>query len=633
MILDGVKMNNLIYRAGHLQDIVKTDPLMMERLEVLFGPSTTIFGSDALGGVIYMKTKSPTFSNDDHFKMRTELFTGYSSAANAFNAHANINYGNRRWAGLTAFSFVDFDDLKSGTQQNPFADTLYGLREYYVGHGSSTDSLIKNDNDYIQRFSGYSQYDLIQKLSFRQNDKIQHNLNIQYSTSSDVPRYDRLTDPNDKNVLNSAEWYYGPQKRLLAAYDVNIQTAFLDQFQIGLNYQNLEESRHNRNFRAPAINHRIENVQVIGININGLKKWTKHELRFGLDAQLNDLKSTANKENISNGSITKLDTRYPDGINKMNNLDLYWSHLWKMHKRWHVVDGFRIGYSSLHSTLVDTALLFRLPYTDIKQNTPVYSGNIGLLYFPNEQLKLSFLTSSGFRVPNVDDLAKIFGTSRGKVIVPNKDLKPEKTLNYDLGIQYVFSDKVNFEQHVYYTDFYDIAVVDSFQLNGQDYIIYDDQLTKVFANQNRDRAFIYGYSGTLTNRWTSSIKSILSLNYTFGRLKTTNGDVPLDHIPPLNFRAAVDYAKNKWNADITFNYAASKKLKDYSTSGEDNLQYATEDGMPAWMCFDLHAKYDLNSRIALKGGIENILDTQYRTFASGINAPGRNFIVGIRIKL
>ena len=75
---------------------------------------------------------------------------------------------------------------------------------------------------------------------------------------------------------------------------------------------------------------------------------------------------------------------------------------------------------------------------------------------------------------------------------------------------------------------------------------------------------------------------------------------------------------------------SGKKLKEYSGSGEDNLQYATADGMPAWFTLNLKASYQPHKNIAILAGFENMLDTQYRTFASGINSPGRNIYLSLK---
>ena len=403
LVIDGVRMNNLIYRSGHLQDIVKTDNNNLERVEILFGPSSTIYGSDALGGVIHLYTKKPLLADEDTANIKVNIFSRYGSAANEMTEHLDFNYGTKKFASLASVTYSGFGDLMGGKNQNPFYTGNYGERPYYVQRINEKDSLIKNSNRYLQVGSGYSQYDVSEKILFQQSEYLSHGLNIQYSGSSDVPRYDRLTDPAGTG-LKSAEWYYGPQKRMLAAYDMNIKNPVkegssgkekFEGIHLGLNYQAIEESRHNRNFGSKFRSNRIENVGVIGANLDLEKKIKLHDIRFGLDAQMNSLKSTANKENILVDTLGKLDTRYPDGDNTMNNAALYISHTWKINEQLVLTDGGRAGYSILHSTLVDTATLFHLPYTDIKQKTPVFSTSIGLIHSPSDDLKLSFLFSTG----------------------------------------------------------------------------------------------------------------------------------------------------------------------------------------------------------------------------------------------
>ena len=163
------------------------------------------------------------------------------------------------------------------------------------------------------------------------------------------------------------------------------------------------------------------------------------------------------------GATSVLDTRYPDGDNSMINVAVYASHTWKITDQLTLNDGIRVGYSFMHSTLVDTAIQFHLPYTIIDQKSPVYSGSIGLIHSPSDDLKLSIGISTGYRVPNVDDLSKIFASAPGAVIVPNGDLKPERTINYELGITKIFNKKTRLENFVFYTQFVDAIVTDKFK--------------------------------------------------------------------------------------------------------------------------------------------------------------------------
>lgn len=633
LVLDGVRMNNLIYRGGHLQDIIKTDNNALDRVEILYGPSSTVYGSDALGGVIHMSTKKPLLATGDRNSVvKVNLFSRYGSVNDEVTNSLDINYGTKKFASLTSFSNSSFGDLMEGKNQNPFYDGSYGERPYYVERIDGKDSLVKNIDRYLQVGSEYSQYNLMEKILFQQNEHVSHGLNIQYSNSSDIPRYDRLTDPSTSTGLRSAEWYYGPQTRLLTAYDLNIKNPEkkFQNVHVGLNYQMLEESRHNRNFGNNFRSNRIENVGAMGANIDLQRTTAKHNNRFGFDMQLNSLESTASKENIVVDTSGILDTRYPDGDNNMNNLEIYFSHTWKLNEQLVLVDGFRVGYSSLKSTLIDTATQFSLPYTDIEQKTPVYSGSIGLIHSPTDDLKLSLLLSTGFRVPNVDDVAKIFGSSPGRVIVPNVDLEPEKTINFEMGITKIFNDKTRWENIIYYTDYSDIAVVDTFEFNGQDSIVYDGTLSRVYANQNKDKAYIYGFSSNLISKLDDHFTMSMGINYTYGRVKTDSSDAPLDHIPPFMARTSFTYTNSKFSSDVFINFSGPKKLKDYSASGEDNLQYATSEGIPAWLTVNFRASYKVHKFITLQAGVDNMFDAQYRTFASGINAPGRNVFAALR---
>jgi hemoglobin/transferrin/lactoferrin receptor protein len=123
----------------------------------------------------------------------------------------------------------------------------------------------------------------------------------------------------------------------------------------------------------------------------------------------------------------------------------------------------------------------------------------------------------------------------------------------------------------------------------------------------------------------------MGINYTYGRIKTDSSDAPLDHIPPFIGHLALSYINNNFSSDFIINYNGWKKIKDYG-GGEDNVQYAIPNtGMPAWITANLHFSYKVCKLLTVQAGVNNIFDTQYRLFASGINAPGRNIFGALRI--
>ena len=169
--------------------------------------------------------------------------------------------------------------------------------------------------------------------------------------------------------------------------------------------------------------------------------------------------------------------------------------------------------------------------------------------------------------------------------------------------------------------------------NGQSSIDYDGTPSDVYSSQNKGRAYLYGYSISLRADLTEQLAVTASHNYTHGRVKNDDGsESPLDHIAPAFGRAGIQYNMNKFKSELFTNFSAWKYLSGYSSSGEDNLQYATAEGMPSWYTINLRTSYDLNKMFTIQVGVDNLLDLQYRTFASGINSPGRNIFGTLRVK-
>lgn len=625
LLVDGVRMNNLIFRAGHLQNIITVDENFLETALVQYGPTSSLYGSDALGGSVNMITKRAKFGKG----FTGNVNTRYSSVNEEKTGYFDLNYGTANFASLTAFSYNDFGDLKMGRTKNHNGD-FFGERPKYVETINGVDVLTTNNDKYTQKTSGYKQYNFMQKLAYKTKSGFTHSANFQYSTSTDINRYDRLTDASGSG-LKSAEWYYGPQKKLLAVYSLEKENVFYNtDFKLDAGYQNTEESRHNRNFGNYNLQNRVEKVSVYSLAANFETKLKKGNLYYGIENYYDDLKSTAHKNNINTGVDVPLDTRYPNGKNNMMRNDVYVSYSSKRHKETNFTVGARAGYAQLESTIADNTF-FPLPFNEVKQQNFTYSGNIGLVHNASENFILKTSLSSGYRVPNIDDLAKIFESTGGNIIVPNKDLKPEQTVTGDLGfVMKSKSNKHQFDATYFYTQMYDAIATDKFTFNGQSTVMYNSVLSNVYANQNLGKAFVTGVNGNVKTTLARNLEFNGSYNITIGRVTTSGNKRPLDHIPPYFGKLGFNYAP-KWatfEAYMLFN--GKKQLKDYSTSGEDNLVYAPKGGMPAWETYNFKAATKQMHGFTLFAGMENILDTQYRNFASGINAGGRNIYGGAK---
>lgn len=627
LVVDGVRMNNAIYRGGHLQNILTIDNSMLEKTEIIFGPGSVVYGSDALGGVMHFYTKNPVMADSiGKMQKQVNLFTRYSSANNEKTGHADFSLGFKKMAFLTGFTYSEFGDLASGKNPDDVYDKLW-KRPFYV---DEKDSVLSNPQTNVQVPSGYSQYDFFEKILFRQNNKISHVLNLQYSNSSDVPRYDRLTELSGSSPKFS-EWYYGPQKRVFGSYTFNLKAdrGLIDNMRILFAYQNLEESRHDRRFKKSLKNHRTEQLDIMTANADFDKKIKRNELRYGAEATFNKVRSSAFAENIHTGERFPLDTRYPDGGSSMQSAAAYFTHTFEFSPGLIFTDGVRYSHVALNARFSDTAF-FSFPFSEVSQKNDALNGNLGVILMPGSEWRFSLLGSTGFRAPNVDDLSKVFESIPGKVIVPNPELKPEKTYNGEICVSKGFRETLRLEAIGYYTLYKDAVTTAKAQFNGQDSIMYDGVLSEVLANINKTEAYIYGTSWNFTADITSFFSVTSSLNYTFGRIKTDTSEIPLDHIPPLFGKTGFNLKLTRFRGEFFILYHGWKKLQDYNPYGEDNLAYATPEGMPSWHTLNARASFQFTKNIQLQAACENILDRHYRVFASGISAPGRNLIVTLR---
>lgn len=634
LVVDGVRMNNAIYRGGHLQNIITMDQSVMNSVEVVFGPGSVMYGSDALGGVMHLQTKTPPLTDSAGMAVTSNAHMRYGTAASEFTGHLNFTLAGMKIGSLTALTTSDFGDLRMGKERDPFYGD-WGKRPWYVEQVNGIDSVVTNKKPHIQKPSGYKQHDFLQKIIFKSDKYITHILNLQYSTSSNIPRYDRLTlflsgEPR------FAEWYYGPQQRIFGSYSLtsNKPTSCSDRARIIVAYQNIEESRHDRRYRNEFRNHRMENLDIVTLNVDLSKKRRKNEYHYGADAWYNRVNSSAYAEDIRTGEHTPLDTRYPDGGSEMKSAAAYLTHSHQFRERLLLNEGIRVNYVQLNARFNDT-VFFPFPISEVVQKHSALTGSLGFVYGTKNDFLTRINLNSGFRAPNVDDLSKVFESVPGRVIVPNPSLKPEYTWNADLGLSKNIRNVVTISGTVWYTLYHDAITVMPGTFNGKDSIEYSGVMSRVTMPVNATDAYLYGYHADLTIKASENFSIFSTLSYTRGRIITDTTDYPLDHIPPLFGKSSFNLKLSRFRGEFYLMYHGPKKSSDYNLLGEDNYTYSADpvNGyMPSWLTLNLRGQYSIGKFVTLHAAIENLLNRHYRVFASNISAPGRNFIFTIRAR-
>ncbi|MDG1160509.1 MAG: TonB-dependent receptor [Flavobacteriaceae bacterium] len=650
LVVDGVRMNNAIYRKGHLQNAITVAPNQLDKTEIVFGPSSVIYGSDALGGVIHYYTKTPKLS--EKTKVTSSFFNRYSSINNEITNNASVEIGNKKWASFTSISYSDFGDLKMGKNRSHGFNNWGKVFQYSENSNDFySSSATVNSDENLQRNTAYNQTDLLQKFFIPLTDKTELKLNLQYSTSSDIPRFDRL-DEKHEGTLKFAEWYYGPQERLLISPQlvINPGKPWLDKGTFTLAYQNIKESRIQRKLSSLERSYRNENVDIFSVNGDFMIPLSKNENRaftYGFEFLHNDVISDAfgkTLEVLGNDIIGTSDnfnvqTRYPDGGSSYVSSAVYLGYREDVTAKSTLNTGVRFTRTNLKASWIDQSIII-LPETNIKLDNSALTATLGYVYKPNKNIQLNTVISSGFRSPNIDDVGRVREKS-GNITVPNIHLKPEYAYSAEIGIQKYFNDKkFRFGFNTYYTLLKHYIIRDDFSMYGNSsfdgQLLYDDEMGNIVANQNRGNAYIHGYTASYQGKLSEYFTTNGFITYTKGR--TYDSKEPLSSIPPLFGQFDINFTNKKFQLGTSFRFNSKKDIVDFNfTEGIDNHdltpivnENATEDidkyfGSPSWATLGFNSSYKFNKNWKLQGMISNVFDQHFREFASGISAPGRNF--------
>ena len=647
LVVDGVRMNNAIYRKGHLQSSISVAPNMLDKTEVVFGPSSVLYGSDALGGVIHYYTKTPKLSAEEEVK--SQFFSRFSSVNQEITSHVSAELRFSNWASLTSISFSDFGDLQSGSRRSHgFKD--WGKVFYYSEnrYGNYTENPTVNPRPEVLKNTGYHQTDFLQKFFIPLSKNTELKINLQYSTSSNIPRFDRLIEFKN-NSLKFAEWNYGPQNRFLLSsqFLIHPNKKWLESGSITGAYQQIKESRIQRKFGSLDRSFREELVNVFSVNGDfsvSLTQDKKRVLSYGFEFTYNDVTSKSFGKNlvVSNGQINgsssgfKVQSRYPDGGSNYLSSSAYIAYRQDLNSKTTLNTGLRFTNTTLHALWLDQTFI-HLPETNITAVNSAVTATIGYVYRPGKNWQLNSVVSSGFRSPNIDDIGRVREKS-GNISVPNIHVNPEFAYNVEIGLQKYFNDKkFRVGANVYYS-LLDNYIQRDFVYNtdgSKKQVQFDGEFGNAITNQNKGTAYVFGYTLSYLGKISSTINSSGFITYTKGRTYDTKE--PMSSIPPLFGRVEINYKKDKIEFGAALKFNSKKDIEDFNiTEGIDNhdltpivdpnaiLDSDKYYGSPSWMTIGLTSNYLLSDTFSIQARLDNIFDEHYIEFASGISAPGRN---------
>lgn len=629
--VDGIRMNTAIFRGGNLHNVISLDPFMIEQADVVLGPGSVIYGSDAIGGVMHFQSLRPEPSGVKTVQFKGGAGLRYSSANQERTGHAHIHAAWERWALLAGFSRQDYDDLVMGR----YGPDDY-LRSEYVRRIGDKDSIFANPNLRRQIPSGYDQYNITGKLRFQPSD--QWDLLVAYhaSATSDFSRYDRHLRYRQEKPFYG-EWSYGPQKWQMIAGQVTHRSSsrMFDEAVLRIAMQYFEESRISRNLNNVNRETTLESIHAYSVNLDMRKAMThRSRISYGIEYLLNDVQSTGRILNIETTIADDGPPRYPDAL--WQGAAAYVLYDLALTDPWTWQAGMR--YNHYWTAARFEPIWYGLPFEKVRTDHGALSGSIGSIYRPTGWLTGRVNLGSAFRAPNVDDMGKVFDSEPGAVTVPNPDLRPEYAWSADAGLTAIIRDILKIDVNGYYILLTDAMVRRDYRLNGQDSIMYEGTLRKVQAIQNAAYARIAGLQVGVECQLPAGFTIGGDVNFQRGEEEMDDGTrSAARHAAPFFSVARIGWRQKGMRIEVNAMYqgAVSYDRLAIEERGKTEIYASDRNGQPwapAWYTLNMKSSWMVTTYLTLGIGVENITDRRYRPYSSGISGAGRNVMLSVQTR-
>lgn len=571
LLLDGIRLNNSIYRYGPNQYLNTIDAFAVDKIEVAKGTGSVQYGTDAMGGVIQVFTKEPTL-NKDRSSLHGNVFGKYMTGEMEKSGRTELEYNSPKFAALVGGTYRNFGDLIGG----------------------------KNTGK--QSPSGYDEYAFDAKIVTALKKNIQLTVASQFLRQLHVPIYHKVKLEN--YLLNE----FDPQQRLLTYARLNIQgnKKLLNQVRIIASWQRNEEGRNSQKNGSDLLIREKDKIRTLGFttDITSVMSqiWTANS---GIEFYHDQVGSTRNEINNSGiGTSTSKRGLYPDN-SKSGNFSVYTlQHL--TIGNW-IFDG-GIRFNSFKINISDITL------GDVSISPDALVINAAVMYNFSQVHHVYTNFSQGFRAPNIDDMGTL-GIVDFRYEVPAYDLSPEKSENFELGYK-VNMPKFNGTIAAYRMNLNQL--ITRIKVEGE---IIDGY--QVYKKENVEKAYIQGIEAAINWNPLNCLEINSAITTTYGQNITK--DEPLRRIPPLNGRVAATWRLENFSSSAEFLFASKQ---DRLAAGDISDNRIPAGGTPGWEVVNLYAGYKIKS-VKLNAGLQNILDEDYRTHGSGINGVGRSVWLAI----
>ena len=574
-LVDGMRLNTAFFRNAPNQYLALVDSFMTAQIEVVRGPSSVLYGGDALGGVVNVLTHTPEFFTSK-WDINGQFYTSWDSADEKWISHAGADFGNNKIASTIGVSYQDIGQRTTGSGQ-----TI--------------------------PFTAYTSRSLNNKWVFNTSDSSNWIFDVQYTHQPSTPRVDNLVAGFGEIEPESLVYEFRPNERLFShlKYTTANPTNWYDMANFHLAYQKITDNRFSQPLSGSRTDTEQNNSELLSMQADWNKAISDNSLLvYGFDSYVDTL-SSARQRVLSDGTDVPREPRYPDQSN-MRQIAVY--------ADWHqYVDDheFTIGgrFSDYDIDLNSPEIANdQLSLTD-------FTWHVSWLYKLNQADRIFVNLGRGFRPPNIFDLGQVGERSGSRFNIINPNLDPESVVSFDLGYKHAGN---GWQAEI-------VAFVSTYQdviASVETGVVTADGLD-VVQSQNINEVDIYGIESELNYYFDNGGHLFANLTYTHGTEKTDDTEGPADRIPPTF--GVVGYQQDlnsQWNVRSQVRFA---NTQDRLSARDLRDPRINPFGTGGFVVYDTHFSWrpGINSQIRL--GVENIFDKKYREHASGLDAPGRNY--------
>ncbi|MFQ5605663.1 MAG: TonB-dependent receptor domain-containing protein [bacterium] len=608
-LVDGIRLNSSTYRGGNIQYLNSVDSETLERVEIVHGPISVMYGSDALGGAINLITKSPRLTLDGRHTFGGSVSASISTADETKTTHFNLRTANSKWGLIFEGSFKSFGDITRGS--NGGNTLMRRLR-----NDSRTNRVLNKK----QSPNGYDAYDLSSKVRVKLSDLQDLTLALQLNRQNSVPRYDVVETLSDSIRL------FDPQERDLfyLTYTNKNPTRWFNKFTSTVSLHRQFERR--RRIKFGSTTETLDQFRTLtsGVQMHFNKLlWNNHQFVYGAELYHDNVATKSTGRNSTIDKETERTPIFPDGSSFLT-FGLFAQDAFHILAKWKLILGARFSATKLKAPFENSPGVSQ--FGTIEQSTSSLTSSLGSQIQISDEVGFVANFAQGFRTPNLDDVSKL-GPGKGSSFfdVPNADIKPEKSLSIDAGFK-IFSTQVLANVFGFYNSITDLLVRKPTTFDGSPFVIEEGDTLVVFHKENAGKAYTTGIAMNAELSITPHLAFLGNISYTYGQ-NTSDGE-PLSGIPPFGGLVGLRWRKNHYWAELNSRFAAEQTR--LALEDKEDLRIA-EAGTPGWYTLNFRFGANVTKAFNFKISVTNILDQNYREHLSGFNAPGRNFIFSAQL--